>query len=200
MKWIATSCKEIQVINFSFCRGITAAGFQELTQSPQKFKHLDFSNCVHVNDSLIGKFKLNFVNLESLTLRNCNKISDAVAIHLARNARKLKKLDVRGCPLVTFLGIRLILHATNKKVVIEMDIEPEKRNILPVGYPGKNRAMELSLREVFMSFPKESKSFKNGMNGEEPSIDDINVKKFIKSKVKRSMSAARKRTSKSQPT
>lgn len=180
LKWVATSCFHLQSFNLSFCSKLTQAGFADFANGLQLYKSLDLSNCSQLGDSSIILLKGCIKELRYLSLRNCIKITDTIASHLAVYARKLRLLDLTGCPRITPAFERLI-KTINPKVTIIVTKSLQQRKIYVPGHPlaGKPKAMEIGLRDLYTSGPKELMEF-GQLGNNMPKAQDLNVRKFLR--------------------
>jgi hypothetical protein len=192
MKWLASACPQLQELHFSFCRSFSVQGFLEFVGFPQKFTLLDLSNCAVVTNSIFGQLRSQLINLRTLKLRNCKKISEMVGLYLALPCRELRLLDVRGCPLLKPAAFLRIFRAFNQRITILLDTPNAEREVVPIGYPGKERGLELGLAEVYHApFTRVAMASSKSIAEQEPRMGDtLNVKKFIKAKVKKNLKKA----------
>ena len=188
LKWLVTSCENIKKLNFTFCRGISISGFTFIAQSAANFRYLDFSFCSVLCDELIILFK-NLGQLYYLSVRGCPKLTNAIGLHLGKNAKNLQILDVRHCKLIKSEILRSNIGPT-KPILILSDVAPVDRGIVQPGQGGTVRATEQSVYEVYTNPQRESQSTRPKVSVERPLVEiggDVNVKKLIKNKMKRSI-------------
>ena len=189
LKWLVTSCENIEVLNFTFCRGISINGFTSIAQSSANFKNLNLSYCSVLNDEIIFLFK-NLSQLTHLFLKGCSKLTDTIGYHLGKHAHNLQVLDIRHCKLINAELIRSKIGVRKQPLLILSDVSPQDRGIVQPGAEGKVKAIEQFAYEVYTNPQRDSVSSKPKILVERPLVEiggDVNVKKLIKNKMKRSV-------------
>jgi hypothetical protein len=182
-----SSCYNITDLRVSFCKSFTEVGFQELIGCSQQFIYLDFSYCPNITNVFFKSLQSQIVSLKELKLRGCQKLSDLVGIYLGIKCRQLQLIDVRGCSLINPEAIIRVLKSVNKVVDILTDINTFQRHIIPVGFPGKVRALELALKDVYKTPTNKITKEKMGSNHSNIPSDNLNVKKFYRAKMKKNI-------------
>ncbi|CAG8491230.1 7690_t:CDS:1 [Ambispora leptoticha] len=125
----------LRVLKLSHCRNVTSKFFTILTPYTPHLKELHITGSSEMKDEGVINITKHCPELEVLVLSGC-KISDLSMYCIAENLKNLKKLDVSGCPNITYKGLELALclNLTSLRAN-NFDINVDALNILRNQFP-----------------------------------------------------------------
>ena len=153
LKWIASSCTLLTVLNLRFCTRITNGGLYDLSLGVQNFSMLKLSHCTQLTDASIIFFSENIKDLRYMYLRRCRKITENSVNYLAKSCPKLRVLDVTGCPNVNLFTKMTI--EKSYKVSIRADQTRQERGVKSPLERGAFVAKELPVHKKYKSGPRD---------------------------------------------
>merc|ERR1712126_183966 len=108
---IASNCKELEVLTITQATKITDgeityAAFRQL----KNIRLLDFSGCTGLSDKCITILAKNCQKIKTLTLASCVRLSDVGIMGIAKNLKCLDSLDI-SCTKLTDLAVEYIAEA-----------------------------------------------------------------------------------------
>lgn len=97
-----SALKKLQVLDFSFCPGVTGLALQELARGVRALSHLDLSGCGRLTDAGLVALTQANPGIKHLSLAlNAKGLSDDGTVHSLRHLRRLQCLNLSGCSQLT---------------------------------------------------------------------------------------------------
>ncbi|BAT97533.1 hypothetical protein VIGAN_09100100 [Vigna angularis var. angularis] len=142
-----SSCSKLSSLKIGICLNITDRGLTYVGMFCSKLKELDLYRSTGVTDVGISAIAGGCPGLEILNTSYCTSITDKALISLSK-CSKLKTLEIRGCILVTSIGLAAI--AMNCRQLSRLDIkkcyEIDDSGMIPLAHFSQN------LRQINLSY------------------------------------------------
>ncbi|KAF7825472.1 F-box/LRR-repeat protein 3 [Senna tora] len=113
-------CTRLSNLKLGICLNINDRGLAYVGKSCSKLKELDLYRSTGITDSGISAIASGCPDLEMINAAYCTAITDGSLISLSQ-CSELKRLEIRGCPLVTSVGLAAI--AKKCKQLTRLDIK-----------------------------------------------------------------------------
>ncbi|EEF35079.1 F-box/LRR-repeat protein 2 [Ricinus communis] len=107
---IACCCPSLQVLEISYCFGITEEGIKEVLRSCSEIRHLEMNRCVGIKNLDIN---VELPKLEVLQVQGPGIDDEALAV-IAKRCQMLLHLDLAGCLNVTEKGVNEVVQNCTK--------------------------------------------------------------------------------------
>ncbi|XP_027334595.1 F-box/LRR-repeat protein 3 isoform X1 [Abrus precatorius] len=142
-----SSCSRLSSLKVGICLNITDRGLAYVGMRCSKLKELDLYRSTGVTDLGISAIAHGCPGLEMINTSYCTSITDRALLSLSK-CSTLKTLEIRGCLLVTSIGVAAI--AMNCKQLSRLDIKKcyniDDSGMLPLAHFSQN------LRQINLSY------------------------------------------------
>lgn len=112
-------CSKLSSLKLGICLNITNEGLTYVGMSCSKLVELDLYRSAGVTDSGISAITNGCPILQMINLSYCNDITDSSLISLAK-CSNINTFEVRGCPLITSVGLAAIAVGCRKLVKLDI--------------------------------------------------------------------------------
>ncbi|KAJ1419272.1 Leucine-rich repeat [Sesbania bispinosa] len=140
-------CSRLSSLKVGICLNITDRGLVHVGMCCSKLKELDLYRSTGVTDLGISAIASGCPDLEMMNTSYCTSITDRALFSLSKCAN-LKTLEIRGCLLVTSIGLASI--AMNCKQLVRLDIKKcyniDDTGMIPLAHFSQN------LRQINLSY------------------------------------------------
>ncbi|KAK6943214.1 Leucine-rich repeat [Dillenia turbinata] len=140
-------CSKLSTLKLGICLNITEEGLSHVGLCCTKLVELDLYRSVGISDVGILAIARGCPGLEIINVAYCGKVTDHSLMSLAKCPR-LNTLEIRGCPLVTSLGLTAI--AVGCKQLSKLDIKKcyniNDAGMIPLAHFAQN------LRQINLSY------------------------------------------------
>lgn len=119
MRYLAR-CRNLKSLKIGLCLKITDEGLIEIGRLCPHLQELDLYRSIGITDKGVSEVACGCSNLETINMSYCTGISDESLKCLSKCAR-LNTLEIRGCPLVSSVGISAI--ASGCRQLSKLDIK-----------------------------------------------------------------------------
>lgn len=108
-------------LELNTCDQLTNAGIIALTAHQKSLKELNIALCTRVTDQSLKYICDNLINLEYLNIQRCRAVTD-LGISELHKLKKLKRLNISQCELITREGIEQGLCKEENLILEELDV------------------------------------------------------------------------------
>ncbi|CAJ2656117.1 unnamed protein product [Trifolium pratense] len=140
-------CSRLSSLKLGICLNITDRGVSYVGMCCSKIKELDLYRCTGVTDLGISAIASGCPDLEMINTAYCTSITDRALFCLSKCAN-LQTLEIRGCLLVTSIGLASI--SMNCKQLSRLDIKKcyniDDSGMIPLAHFSQN------LRQINLSY------------------------------------------------
>ncbi|XP_061375828.1 F-box/LRR-repeat protein 3 isoform X1 [Gastrolobium bilobum] len=140
-------CSRLSILKAGICLSITDIGLAYVGMGCSKLKELDLYRSTGVTDLGISAIARGCPGLEMINTSYCTSITDSTLMSLSK-CPNLKTLEIRGCLLVTSIGLAAI--AMNCKQLRRLDIKKcyniDDSGMIPLAHFSQN------LRQINLSY------------------------------------------------
>ncbi|CAH2242164.1 jg22877 [Pararge aegeria aegeria] len=112
---------KLDSLQLSTCDQLTNAGIIALTTHQQSLRELNIALCTRVTDQSLKYICDNLINLECLNIQRCRAVSN-LGVSELHKLKKLKKLNIAQCELITKDGIEQGLCKEENLILEELDL------------------------------------------------------------------------------
>ncbi|KAL8517148.1 hypothetical protein ACS0TY_015385 [Phlomoides rotata] len=113
-------CSQLSSLKLGICLNITDKGLTQIGIFCSKLREIDLYRSAGITDSSILTIARGCPGIEMISIAYCTLISDRSLMALSK-CSQLNTLEIRGCPLVTSLGLAAI--AVGCKQLAKLDIK-----------------------------------------------------------------------------
>ncbi|KAJ7546630.1 hypothetical protein O6H91_08G047700 [Diphasiastrum complanatum] len=113
-------CSALRILKLGFCYNISDQGLRHIGASCYNLRDLDLYRSREIGDGGVAAVSCGCQRLKGMNLSYCPKVTDA-SLQSISQLRELRQLEVRGCALVTSLGLSIV--AAGCKRLLELDIK-----------------------------------------------------------------------------
>ncbi|XP_030439568.2 F-box/LRR-repeat protein 3 [Syzygium oleosum] len=146
LKYIAR-CSKLSILKLGICLNITDEGLSHIGKSCSKLVELDLYRSAGITGLGIHEVARGCPSLETINVSYCNDIMDTSLIALSK-CERLNTLEIRGCPLITSLG--LVAIAVCCRQLSKLDIKKccniDDGGMIPLAHFSQN------LRQINLSY------------------------------------------------
>lgn len=140
-------CSKLSILKLGICLNITDEGLSHIGKSCSKLVELDLYRSAGITGLGIQEVARGCPSLETVNVSYCNDITDASLMSLSK-CKRLKTLEIRGCPLITSLGLAAI--AVHCRQLSKLDIKKccniDDAGMIPLAHFSQN------LRQINLSY------------------------------------------------
>ncbi|KAL3536581.1 hypothetical protein ACH5RR_005042 [Cinchona calisaya] len=140
-------CSRLSILKLGICLNITDKGLIHIGMCCSKLKELDLYRSAGITGSGILAIARGCAELEMINIAYCKDITDRSLISLSK-CLKLNTLEIRGCPLITSLGLAAI--AVGCRQLNKLDIKKchsiDDAGMIPLAHFSQN------LRQINLSY------------------------------------------------
>ncbi|KAI3441434.1 uncharacterized protein J3R85_002345 [Psidium guajava] len=146
LKYIAR-CSKLSILKLGICLNISDEGLSHIGKSCSKLVELDLYRSAGISGLGILEVARGCPSLQMINVSYCNDITDTSLMSLSK-CKRLNTLEIRGCPLITSLGLAAI--AVRCRQLNKLDIKKccniDDAGMIPLAHFSQN------LRQINLSY------------------------------------------------